>query len=151
MVTRKTNVILVSLFFFFLPGFSFTNIHQPQDYRGKERAFPQFLTRFTDTSTRFTDTQTLAGRLLQRTHLCTQLAAGLEPGTFGVSIVDFEHVSHFLLLNLNRKMFVSLSMCLKVHSKHSYNQTKIYPKLAEVSKKVLPDSYSKNQSNESVL
>ena len=49
-------------------------------------------------------------------------------------------------------MFASLSMCLKVHSKHSYNQTKIYPKLAEKSqKKVLPDSYFKKQSNESVL
>ena len=28
-------------------------------------------------------TQTLARRLLQRAHLCTQLAAGLEPGNFG--------------------------------------------------------------------
>ena len=30
-----------------------------------------------------TDTQTLAGQLLQRTHLCRQAVAGLEPGAFG--------------------------------------------------------------------
>ena len=34
-------------------------------------------------TTRFTDTQTLAGRLLQRAHICTQLAAGLETEAFG--------------------------------------------------------------------
>ena len=37
---------------------------------------------FSITSTRFTDTQTLAGLLLQRAHLCPQLAAGIELGTF---------------------------------------------------------------------
>ena len=34
-------------------------------------------------STRFTDAWTLAKRLLQRAQLCTELAAGLEAGTFG--------------------------------------------------------------------
>ena len=42
-----------SLEFFFLPGFSFTNIHELQDCREKGRAFLQLLT---TTSTRFTDT-----------------------------------------------------------------------------------------------
>ena len=45
----------------------------------------------TTTSTRFTDTYTLAGRLLQRSHLCTYLAAGLKPGTFGFQAQVTEH------------------------------------------------------------
>ena len=45
----------------------------------------------TTTSTRFTDTYPLAGRLLQRSHLCTYLAAGLKPGTFGFQAQVTEH------------------------------------------------------------
>ena len=67
-------------FCFFLSWFPFTNIHESQDCRGRGRAFRYLLT---TTSTRFTDTQTLTGRLLQRAHLCTQPAAGLEAGTSG--------------------------------------------------------------------
>ena len=52
---------------FFLPGFSSTNIHESRDCRGRGRAFRYLLT---TTSIRFTDTYTLAGRLLQRAHLC---------------------------------------------------------------------------------
>ena len=66
--------------FFFLSGFCFTSIHESQDCKGRGRAFHQLLT---TTSTRFTGTQTLAGGLLRGAHLCVQLAAGLEPGTFG--------------------------------------------------------------------
>ena len=39
---------------------------------------------FSTASTRFKGTQTLAGQLLKRALVCTQLGAGLEPGTFGV-------------------------------------------------------------------
>ena len=39
-------------------------------------------------STRFTGTQTLAGSLLQRAHLCAQLAAGIEHGIFGTSSLE---------------------------------------------------------------
>ena len=64
---------------FFLSGFFFTTIHDSQDSRGRRKlSFYCFST----TSTRFTDTQTLAGLLLQRAHLCPQLAAGIELGTF---------------------------------------------------------------------
>ena len=52
----------------FLSGFSFTNTHESQDCRGRGRAFIPLLTA---TSIRFTDTYALAGRLLQRAHLCT--------------------------------------------------------------------------------
>ena len=46
---------------FFLCGFSFTNIHQSQDCRGRGRAFFQFLA---TTSTRFTDSYTPFSKLL---------------------------------------------------------------------------------------
>ena len=44
---------ICGLFFFYLSGFSFTNIHESLDRRGWGRAFLQLLT---TTSTRFTDT-----------------------------------------------------------------------------------------------
>ena len=56
-VTRVSFVCFFVCFFYL--GFFFTNIYESQD------------------------TQTLAGRLLQRADLSIQLAAGLEPGTFG--------------------------------------------------------------------
>ena len=71
--------------FFFLFGSPFANIHNSQDSRGKERLF---------TSNRFTHIFTLAGRLLQRAHLCIQLTAGLEPGTFGFRGQVVNHLSH---------------------------------------------------------
>ena len=39
----------------------------------------------------FTDTQMLARKLLQRAHVCTQLAAGIEPGTFGFQAQVAKH------------------------------------------------------------
>ena len=74
------NLCLKRFLFFFLSGFSLTYIHNSQDSRGRGKVSIYFLS---TTFTRFTDTQTLAGQLLQTAHLCTQLAAGLEPGTFG--------------------------------------------------------------------
>ena len=62
--------------FFLLSWFSFMNIHESQDCRGKGRAFLYLLT---TTSNRFIENQTLAGRLLQKGHLCTYPAAGLKP------------------------------------------------------------------------
>ena len=53
---------------FFLFGFYFTNIHDSQYSRGRERLSLYLLS---TTSTHFTDTWALAGRLLQRAHLCT--------------------------------------------------------------------------------
>ena len=50
---------------------------------------------FNFSSTRFTDIQTLVGRLLQRVHLCTQLATGPEPGAFGFQAqVSNHHAMH---------------------------------------------------------
>ena len=74
------NLYYRSSFFFFLIGFSFTTIYESLDCRWRGRVFPWLLT---TTSTRFTDTYKLARRLLQRAHLCIQVAAELESGTFG--------------------------------------------------------------------
>ena len=41
------------------------------------------------TSTRFTDTQTIAGLLLQRAHLCTQVVAEIEHGTLDTHSLEF--------------------------------------------------------------
>ena len=81
--TYLNGLLHVKFFFFFLSGFSFTTIHESQDCRGRGRLFLELLT---TTSTRFTDTYTLTGRLLQTAHLCTQVAVGLEPGTFGFRV-----------------------------------------------------------------
>ena len=51
------------------------------------------------TSTRFTDIQILPRRLLQRAHLCAQLAAGLEPGTFGFRAQPAKTVNYIKLTN----------------------------------------------------
>ena len=55
---------------FFLAGFSFTNIHDSKDSKGRARLSLKLLT---TTSTRFINTQILAGRLLQRAQLFRQL------------------------------------------------------------------------------
>ena len=72
--------------FFFISGFLLTNIHDSQDSRCKGRLSPYILS---TTSTRFANTQTLAGLLLQRTHLCAQLSAGIEHGINGTRSVEF--------------------------------------------------------------
>ena len=69
-----TGVLFI--YIFFLSGFSFTDIDKSQDCRGRH---------FFNSSlplSPVSHTQTISGRLLQRAHLCTQLAAGLEPATF---------------------------------------------------------------------
>ena len=65
---------------FFLSGISFMTIYESQDYGGRGREF--HFSNSNTTSTRFTDTQTLVEQLLQRAYLCTQVAAGRDPGTF---------------------------------------------------------------------
>ena len=70
--------LLTKYFFSFF--FFFVYIRNSQDSRGRRRPSFQLIS---TTSTRFTKTQTLAERLLRKAHLCAQLAAGLEPRTFG--------------------------------------------------------------------
>ena len=65
---------------FLLSGFSFTNIQDSQDSRGRRRLFLYILSA---TSTRFNGIQKLAGLLLQKAHLCARVAARLKPGSFG--------------------------------------------------------------------
>ena len=74
-IYSHSNLFFIVIIIIFLSAFSFTNIHEPQACKGSGRAFLQLLT---TTSTRFTDTQTLAGQLLQRAHLYTHLAVGLD-------------------------------------------------------------------------
>ena len=91
--------------FFFLCGFSFMNIHESQDCRRRGRLFHQLLT---TTSIYFTDTQTLAGRLLQRAHLCTQPAAGLELGTFGFSLAALKLIPNwFVTSKMIKKLYTA--------------------------------------------
>ena len=76
--TQKSHSNLTTpvfcLVFFFLSGFSFTNIHDSQDSRGRKGGGISL--------TPLYYFHPLYSRLLQRAHLCTWLAAGLEPGTF---------------------------------------------------------------------
>ena len=81
----KHNLLFLFLFFF-LSGFSFTNIHDSQDSRQRGRLSSCILS---TTSTHFTVIQRLAGLLLQRARLCIQLAAGIEHGTFGTRSLEF--------------------------------------------------------------
>ena len=94
----KHNLLFL---FFFLSGFSFTNIHDSQDSRCRRRLPPYI---FSTTSTRFTDTQTLAGLLLQRAHLCAQLAAGIEHGIFGTRSLEFTLSTLALVAAVVRRM-----------------------------------------------
>ena len=75
--TPEQRLLLLLLTFFSTWAF----FHEHSQYsRGRGRLSIYFLS---TPSTLFMDTQTLAGRLLQRAHLCAQLAARLEAGTFG--------------------------------------------------------------------
>ena len=65
--------------YFFLVRFSFTKIHDLQDSRGRGRQFLNSSPPLLPPS----QTWTKAWQHLQRDHLCTYLAAGIEPGTFG--------------------------------------------------------------------
>ena len=69
-----------------LTGFVFSSIlvffnecYDTQDSRGRVRLYLYILS---TTCTCFTDTQALARLLLQKAHLCAELAARLKPGTF---------------------------------------------------------------------
>ena len=67
------------------------------------------------TSTHFTDIQTLARLLLERVHLCTQLAAGIEHGTFGTRSLEFTLSTFALVAAVVRRMVkVGLSPSKKV-------------------------------------
>ena len=73
------------IFTFFLPGFFFTNIH---DYRTAEEEV-RYLFKFLPTTfILFAGAYTLARRLLQRAHFCTELAAGLESGNFRAQVTN---------------------------------------------------------------
>ena len=52
----------------------------------------------------FTKTQTLAGLLLLRPHLCTQLATIIEHGTFGICSLEFTLSKHALVAAVVRGM-----------------------------------------------
>ena len=67
---------------FFLSAFSFTNTHDSQDSEESRRLYIE-LPSTTVIYYCFTGTYILTGWLLQRTHLYSWLAAGVEPGTFG--------------------------------------------------------------------
>ena len=94
--SRKKHDFLNTLFvdiveektFFFLSGFSFTDIHNSRDSR---RSGGLSLLLLSTTPTRFTDAWILAGPLLQGTQPSIELAAGLEPGTFGFHVQVANH------------------------------------------------------------
>ena len=98
------NYNLLFYLFFFLSGFSFTNIHDLQDSRCRGRLSSYLLSTI---STCFTDTQTLAALLLQRIKLCAQLAAGLEHGTFATHSLEFALSTLVLVAAVVRKMLTT--------------------------------------------
>ena len=90
--------------FFFLPGFSFTKINYLQDSRWRGRLSPYILS---ITSTCFADTWTLAGLLLQRTHICALLAAGVEHGTFCTRSLESTFSALALVAAVARRMLIT--------------------------------------------
>ena len=83
----------------------FHEYHDLKDSRGRGRLSLYILS---TTSFRFTDTQILAKLLLQRTHRCVQLAAGLKSGTFGfLSQVANHSASRFLNFSLSTLALVA--------------------------------------------
>ena len=85
------------LVFFFLSGFSFTWHSRFTGQQGKGEAIFNSSLPFPPTSR--TLIYTLAGRLLQRAHLCTWLA-GLKPGTFGWVILNSINSHTFIISDL---------------------------------------------------
>ena len=67
---HKIMKLLKILVCFFLSGFSFTNIHDSRDSRGRGGYL------FNSSLPLPPATQTLAGRLLQKAHLCTAMGIG---------------------------------------------------------------------------
>ena len=80
-----------------------------QDNRGRGRLSIKLLS---TTSSRFTDTQPLTGRLLKRAHLYTQLAAGLEQGTFKYKQVKAKTASANLYLHLHVSIWIFCTMSI---------------------------------------
>ena len=85
------------LFFFFYLGF----LSQPfMNHRTAGEGEGHSFKSSTPLPPTSTDTQTLAGWLLQRAHLCTQVAAGLELGTFGFQAQVANHSATCPLLKV---------------------------------------------------
>ena len=82
----KHNFLFLFQFFFLSVFFFF---HKYPQFIGQQLKGRLSLYILSTTSARFTDTQALAGLLLQRAHLCTQLAAGIEFGIFGTRSLEF--------------------------------------------------------------
>ena len=91
------------LFFFYLAFLSriFT-IHRTAGKGGL------YLVLLFTTSPHFTGTQTLAGLLLQRAHLCTQLAARTKRGTLATCYLEFTISTLALVPTVVRKMIKTL-------------------------------------------
>ena len=70
----------------------------------KERLSPYILS---ITSTCFADTWTLAGLLLQRTHICALLAAGVEHGTFCTRSLESAFSALALVAAVARRMLIT--------------------------------------------
>ena len=92
---------LLFLFLFYSIWFFFHEYSRFTGQQVKGRLTPYFLSTF---STHFTNTQTLAGLLLQRAHLCAQLAAGIEHGTFGTRSLEFTLSTLALVAAVVRRM-----------------------------------------------
>ena len=99
--------------FFWVFFWGFFHKYDLKDSRGRGRLSLYILS---TTYFRFTDTQILAKLLLQRAHLCAQLAAGLESGTFGFLSQVAKHSAspfeNFSLSTLALQLML-LGICLK--------------------------------------
>ena len=82
----KDNFLLFFAFFFYLVFLS--RVFMIHRTAGEEGGYLSTYILPT-TSARITVFQTLAGLLLQRNHLCAQLAAGIEHRTFGTCTLEF--------------------------------------------------------------
>ena len=103
MLFLSAAVLILNACPFFLSGFSFTNIHYLQDSRGRGGYL------FNSSLPLPPASQTLRYQPGDycRGHLCTWLAAGLEPGTFGFRV----QVSYISLMNCSIKFQLSSQAC----------------------------------------
>ena len=104
----QTQLLFPEHIFFFLSGFSFTNIHYSKDSRGRRRL--SLVLVLSTISNRFRDIQILAGRALQRAHFCLFPAAGSNRESF-VSKLNFLTVK--LRVTLMQFFFSLLATFLK--------------------------------------
>ena len=75
---KEELAFFVLVFLFYLGFLS----HDYSRFTGPQGKWGPSVHILSTTSNPFTDTKTLAALLLQRSHLCTQVAAGFEAGTF---------------------------------------------------------------------